>query len=95
MKTASHTFPNTIYGPVTVDLMIQKTEPGRVMIGKEVAYWQINATVNGTPLEVEYFTGNLGSTYYGEETETAARHFLALAHQRGILPPTQAVATPL
>ena len=90
MKTASHTFPKTIYGPVTVDLNIQRAEPGRVVHGKEAAYWQIHATVNGTPMDVEYFTGDLGSAYYGEETDTAARHFLALAHQRGILTPTQA-----
>lgn len=89
MKTVSHTF-DTIHGEVSVQLWIfpmSGVEAIDVYELPQNAYssggFRIEGAVNGIPRGTHFYSGQLGSLYYGEGTEDAAREFLARAHQEG------------
>lgn len=90
MKTATHSF-NTVHGLVSVRVDIftlDKCEAVDVYEQDEQRFahggWRIEGFVNGTPYGTRFYPRNmLGTAYYGEETEDAARAFLADAHQNG------------
>lgn len=48
--------------------------------------FRIEAMINGTPAGTHFYSGNLGSTYYGEDSSDAARAILAEARRNGVLP---------
>lgn len=48
--------------------------------------FRIEGFVNGTPAGTLFFSGNLGSKYWGEDSSDVAREFLAQARQNGGLP---------
>lgn len=48
--------------------------------------FRIEGFVNGTPAGTRFYSGLLGSSYWGEESGTVAREFLAGARRTGILP---------
>lgn len=89
MKTATHTF-NTIRGQVTVQIDIFEMDAVEAIDVYELPAdlyssggYRIEGFVNGVPRGTRFYTGLLGSSYYGEGTEEAACDFLAEAHQQG------------
>lgn len=48
--------------------------------------YRIEGFVNGTPAGTLFYSGNLGSSYWGEQSDMVARDFLAAARRAGILP---------
>jgi hypothetical protein len=89
MKTASHTF-NTVHGNVTVDLdifvmdwveAVDVYDLDRFHFGS--GGWRVEGKINGTPRGTRFYPNNISSAYVGEDTEDAAREFLAAAHQDG------------
>lgn len=48
--------------------------------------YRIGAIINGIPSGTRFYSGNLGSAYYGEDSADAAREFLAAARKSGVLP---------
>lgn len=48
--------------------------------------FRIEALINGTPAGSYFYSGNLGSTYFGEDSTDAARQILAEARRNGVLP---------
>lgn len=51
--------------------------------------YRIEAIINGMPAGTRFYSGNLGSAYYGEDSSAAAREFMADARKNGILPPVK------
>lgn len=89
MKLATHLF-NTIHGHVKVDLEISPMDACEAIdaydLPADLYYaggYRIEGMVNGTPRGTIFSSGNLGSVYWGGDTEPAARDFLATAHQEG------------
>ena len=90
MKTATHNF-DTIYGTVTVRVdisTIDHSEAVDVYAQDDQRFahggWRIEGFVNDTPRGMHFYPRNfLGTAYFGEDTEDAARAFLAEAHQCG------------
>lgn len=89
MKTATHTF-NTIHGEVSVQVDIFTIDAVEAIDVYDLdsrrfssGGYRIEGFINGTPRGTRFYTGALGSSYYGEDTEDAARDFLAAAHQEG------------
>ncbi|PKO49028.1 MAG: hypothetical protein CVU31_02600 [Betaproteobacteria bacterium HGW-Betaproteobacteria-4] len=89
MKLATHLF-NTIHGQVKVDLEIHPMDACEAIDVYDqpadlyfCGGYRIEGMINGTPRGTVFSSGNLGSVYRGGETEPAARHFLAGAHQEG------------
>lgn len=89
MKTATHTF-NTVHGQVTVQIDIFDMDAVEAIDVYELPAdlyssggYRIEGVVNGVPRGTRFYSGLLGSSYYGEGTEEAARDFLADAHQQG------------
>ncbi len=48
--------------------------------------WRIEGAINDTPAGTRFYSGNLGSGYFGGESGDVAREFLADARRNGILP---------
>lgn len=48
--------------------------------------FRIEAQINGIPAGTFFYSRNLGSTYYGEDSADAARAILAEARRNGLLP---------
>lgn len=90
MKSAQHQF-NTVHGLVNISIDIfdmDKVEAIDIYNQNEKRYqsggWRIEGTVNGTPRGTHFYPkATLGTAYFGEGTEDAARAFLAAAHQEG------------
>lgn len=48
--------------------------------------FRIEAFINGGPAGTFFYTGNLGSTYFGHDSGDAARAIVAEARRNGVLP---------
>jgi len=56
--------------------------------------YRIDGFINGTPVGTRFYSGNLGSHYWGAESDNVAREFLAAARRTGILPKGAETAPP-
>lgn len=90
MISANHQF-NTVHGLVNIEIDIfemDSVESIDVFEQNEKTYhsggWRIEGSINGTPAGTHFYPkGMLGTAYFGEGTEDAARRFLAAAHKEG------------
>ncbi len=48
--------------------------------------WRIEGFINNIPAGTRFYSRNLGSTYYGENSDLTAREFLTAARKNGALP---------
>lgn len=92
MKTESHSIV-CIDGTYVVQLDIYTMDGVEAVEAYELpsrAYsnggFRIEALINGMPAGTHFYSGNLGSTYYGDGSDDAAREILAEARRNGILP---------
>ena len=92
MKTETHVI-NCVDGNHEVKLDIFKMDGVEAVEAYELPArmysnggFRIEAMVNGTPAGTHFYSGNLGSAYYGDSSAEAAREILAEARRNGVLP---------
>lgn len=47
--------------------------------------WRVEGFINGAPAGTRFYSGNLGSNYWGEESDRVARDFMNDARKAGNL----------